>query len=779
MTVSSIVPVNTYTGNSTVKKFDFDFLIESENELIVQHISEDNVITTLTLGVDYSINEIGNQNGSYIIFPLENSSYNILKENEKITLMLTLTIKQESEFKNSSYFNLNILEWTFDYIVRILQILSRKIERCVKVGEGLSSSPDELMDELNESKRIAINAAESALESKNIAEENKNDCIEYLEEYQQKVDEFSSEYEECLQSIIESGIDTRSNIDLTNLSETGEKHFLNKSQTYNCVLEVPQDIKIELNGEFLKVKSGTKLYDASNNSLILDLERSTTITYTSAVACYVLIKKIDLGIYLISITDPKLSFADNKVMYNGIECWLPLGIVTRNVNGKSTIDKIFNGIGYIKNNNYLLPNVKMLIAHGYNSDGTYNNVEYITNEVMISYHTFSENTIMFFRKLSSGILQTDNISQSSYLGELNYIPPIGNSFQWYYNTQTRLWYSHEAGETSWIQMDYINLAVNTVEGTSAIKSFQVVSYQDFGKVLSNTLCTKSPKIKNYGITIYGELTKSDNVLSNFSTSNYAIINAKFEPENYSWEMNFIIGTSTNVTTTQEICADSTNAIEIEITNGHFALEINSGSTLQGTYNVLPSTVYYIKVQFTGTQYILSYSLNGSSYIQDITVDSGVVYKGANLLYIGKDVNNNSEPWLGTMNITGFSILVNNVIIWQGISPIANIYPTLKSPAVIVESYINSTSGYRVWSDGFCEQWGETEQAASSTAVTITLLKPFVNTNYYANSIITSVGSSKVTRLINRTTTKFTISKDSLGGGDPVTTNLWEAKGYIK
>ena len=63
MTVSSIVPVNTYTGNSTVKKFDFDFLIESENELIVQHISEDNVITTLTLGVDYSINEIGNQNG--------------------------------------------------------------------------------------------------------------------------------------------------------------------------------------------------------------------------------------------------------------------------------------------------------------------------------------------------------------------------------------------------------------------------------------------------------------------------------------------------------------------------------------------------------------------------------------------------------------------------------------------------------------------------------------------------------------------------------------------
>lgn len=775
MTVSSIVPVNTYTGNSTVKKFDFDFLIESENELIVQHISEDNVITTLTLGVDYSINEIGNQNGSYIIFPLETSSYNILKENEKITLMLTLTIKQESEFKNSSYFNLNILEWTFDYIVRILQILSRKIERCVKVGEGLSSSPDELMDELNESKRIALNAAQSALEYKEAAENNKNESIEYLVEYQQKVEEFNNEYEECLQSIIESGIDTRSNIDLTNLSETGEKHFLNKSQTSNCVLEVPQNVKIELNGEFLKVKSGTKLYDASNNSLILDLERSTTITYTSAVACYVLIKKTDLGIFLISLTDPKLKFNNNKVTYNDIECWLPLGIVTRNVSGKSTIDKIFNGIGYIKNNNYLLPNVKMLISHGYNSDGTYNNVEYITNEVMISYHTFSANTIMFFRKLSSGTFQTDNISKNLYLGELNYIPAIGSSFQWYYNTQTRLWYSHEAGETSWIQMDYINLAVNTVEGTSAIKSFQVVSYQDFGKVLSNTLCTKSPKIKNYGITIYGELTKSDNVLSNFSTSNYAIINANFEPGNYTWEMNFLVTTGDNVSTEQEICADSTNSLEIELINSHFALEVNSGTTNQGTYTVLANTTYYVKVQFTGSQYILSYSLNGSLYTQDVTVTSSTSYKGNSTLYIGKDINNNSAPWLNTINLSGCNILINNSQIWQGLTATNNVYPTAQNPAVVVDGYINGTSGYRVWSDGYCEQWGYVLSVNKTT--TITLLKKMIDTNYSITCTGTEATGEKDNGSMNAynpTTTEFNIYNTS----DNVSNCYWKATGYI-
>ncbi len=151
MTVSSIVPVNTYTGNSFCKKFDFDFLIESGSELIVQLTDENGETTTLKEGIDYSINEIGNKEGSYIIFPLETSSYNVLNENEKITLMLTLVIKQESEFRNSSYFNFNILEWTFDYIVRILQIINRKIERCVKVREGDNISPDNLINDIKDS----------------------------------------------------------------------------------------------------------------------------------------------------------------------------------------------------------------------------------------------------------------------------------------------------------------------------------------------------------------------------------------------------------------------------------------------------------------------------------------------------------------------------------------------------------------------------------------------------------------------------------------------------
>ena len=88
MTVSSITPVNNYTGNSSATNFDFDFLIEEQGELVVTHIDKYGKTTVLQLGIDYSINEIGNKNGSYITFPLSTSSFDVLSSDEIISLSL-------------------------------------------------------------------------------------------------------------------------------------------------------------------------------------------------------------------------------------------------------------------------------------------------------------------------------------------------------------------------------------------------------------------------------------------------------------------------------------------------------------------------------------------------------------------------------------------------------------------------------------------------------------------------------------------------------------------
>lgn len=56
-----------------------------------------------------------------------------------------------------------------------------------------------------------------------------------------------------------------------------------------------------------------------------------------------------------------------------------------------------------------------------------------------------------------------------------------------------------------------------------------------------------------------------------------------------------------------------------------------------------------------------------------------------------------------------------------------------SRGYLVQSYVNGTSGYRVYSDGWCEQWGRITVGLDAF-VSVTFLKPFMNASYYANWI---------------------------------------------
>lgn len=59
---------------------------------------------------------------------------------------------------------------------------------------------------------------------------------------------------------------------------------------------------------------------------------------------------------------------------------------------------------------------------------------------------------------------------------------------------------------------------------------------------------------------------------------------------------------------------------------------------------------------------------------------------------------------------------------------------LRECHVVIGTYVNGTSGYRIWSDGYCEQWGNIPFTSTGgwASGTITFLKPFKDTNYYIN-----------------------------------------------
>jgi len=60
----------------------------------------------------------------------------------------------------------------------------------------------------------------------------------------------------------------------------------------------------------------------------------------------------------------------------------------------------------------------------------------------------------------------------------------------------------------------------------------------------------------------------------------------------------------------------------------------------------------------------------------------------------------------------------------------------KASSVITTTYVNGSSWYRIYSDGWCEQGGiyDNGSAAGNFKATITFLKPFIDTNYTAQAI---------------------------------------------
>lgn len=242
MTVSQQTPVSNWMGNNSATEFPFNFYIEKESELLVEHTDLNGVKSTLENGVDYSIHEVGNKEGSYIIFPLAGSRYKTLAwdtstdKKELLTLALTLPIEQSAEYEDSGDLSKKNLELSFDYAIRLIQILNRTISRAVKVNEGDEATPEQLIKSLNESKRIAVDAAstatsqaENAQNSAKTASEKADIAMakatEVTETYNNAMADIQKDWQDAIDEIEEKQTTAESSI--TNLQSTAENTISN------------------------------------------------------------------------------------------------------------------------------------------------------------------------------------------------------------------------------------------------------------------------------------------------------------------------------------------------------------------------------------------------------------------------------------------------------------------------------------------------------------------------------------------------------------------------
>lgn len=174
---------------------------------------------------------------------------------------------------------------------------------------------------------------------------------------------------------------------------------LNVEYKTNCVTEIPQDIKLDLNNGTLTLKAGSKVYNG--NGLLKTLSKDVSLVWNfTGTFLYAYCYTLDSIIVasggnetVSSLPSPaqtyKLFFNtnDGKCYYDGNtiqmnECSFPIAICTAN-NGITNINRVFNGFGYIGSTVFVLPNVSGLIPNGRNADGGLKNKIVKTSGVVV------------------------------------------------------------------------------------------------------------------------------------------------------------------------------------------------------------------------------------------------------------------------------------------------------------------------------------------------------------------------------------------------------------
>ena len=104
--------------------------------------------------------------------------------------------------------------------------------------------------------------------------------------------------------------------------------------------------------------------------------------------------------------------------------------------------------------------------------------------------------------------------------------------------------------------------------------------------------------------------------------------------------------------------------------------------------------------------------------------------------------------------------------------------TFVEAIVVVSTYRSGTEWRRSWSDGWCEQGGQTGTVAHNKMTTVILGQSYVNSGYTIN--ITGIGDYSNTAGSNPTITARANGSFSITNGNVLPqVFMWETKGYIR
>ena len=274
----------------------------------------------------------------------------------------------------------------------------------------------------------------------------------------------------------------------------------------NCITEIPQDIKLELNNGTLTLKAGSKVwipYGTTEAYKVGDTDAGGHIvvatSWDGAKFFYAIVRQSDVVMPSISAsTAQRMLFynsATKSFGWNSVENCLS-GTATEQVSGKlyyntslnrvrynndtaygnhslpictfsakttanvtDSIDQVFNGFGYIGSTVFALPGVKGLIPNGRNADGSLKNIEFTIGGVKTNTSTTSNDNQWIF--YDGNNLQDRAMNSERYFDE--------NENKWYITN----------GYYSYCHLITVKRNKGVITSFTPKTAFHAVDYNDF------------------------------------------------------------------------------------------------------------------------------------------------------------------------------------------------------------------------------------------------------------------------------------------------------------
>jgi len=199
----------------------------------------------------------------------------------------------------------------------------------------------------------------------------------------------------------------------------------------NCLINIPQDIKLELNNGTLTLKAGSKVYVPNGfeqdgttphfDTVIIENDMNTAYSnvgvlmlFWSSSFNYIFGYDISYcksgssvpasftGWFYNTTTNTINQYQSGTIIPNRTVS-LPLGLITTDSSSIKSIDQVFNGFGFMGQCTFTLPGVVGLIPNGRNTDGTLKNTILKSDNVIVHDLTGQTSKFGWFTNGTDGI----------------------------------------------------------------------------------------------------------------------------------------------------------------------------------------------------------------------------------------------------------------------------------------------------------------------------------------------------------------------------------------